>query len=139
MIKDPELLKLAIKTIEAEPRRWDQSGWNLTQGVEDEGIFGVSSGVTLWDRELQDLEHCGTTLCLAGHVVVLAGQRPLAGQYGYGKCIDPETGVISAIPKMAADLLGLSDDQAGQLFFGGGSKVSTYKKLVTRVTGVEFE
>jgi hypothetical protein len=139
MIKDPELLKLAIKTIETDPRRWNQGAWNFTEDAETVDGFAIGSGVEMWGAELQDLEHCGTTLCLAGHVVVLAGQRPLAGMRGYGKCIDPETGTVSDIAAKAAELLGLDSTQAGQLFYGGGSSVRMYKRLVTKVTGVTFE
>lgn len=143
MIKDPELLKLAIKAIEIDPKRWNQAGWNLTQDLDDG--FAVGTGEEFWSDhsrrylELQDLEHCGTTLCLAGHVTVMAGLLPLAGVEGYGQCIDPTTGEVSHIADKAAELLGLSNDQAEKLFFGGGSNISTYKKLVTEVTGVKFE
>ncbi len=140
MIKDPELLKLAVKAIEAEPQRWNQGVWNWTTSSNDEEEgWGASSGKMLAGRELQDMEHCGTTLCLAGHVVVQAGQIPLAGQQGYGQCIDPATGRVSSIMDKAVELLGLSNEQTASLFFGGPTRLSEFKRHVTKVTGVVFE
>jgi hypothetical protein len=147
MIKDPELLKLAVKAIEAEPKRWDQRLWNSTHGSNDG--FPVGSGPWVnWAEDdgyqlqgqFQDLENCGTVMCLAGHVTVMAGFRPLAGAHGYGRCVDPATGEVSYIPDKATELLGLSLEQEANLFHSGFNlTLFEFKKLITSVTGVTFE
>ncbi len=148
MIKDPELLKLAVKGIEAEPHRWNQRQWNLTHRSDEIENNPLGAGEMVlakgrWSErevELQDLEHCGTTMCLAGHVITAAGYRPLAGYNGIGMCVDPETSELHGISMLAGNLLGLTETQRQDLFMAGYSDtVPQFKQRITRVTGVEFE
>jgi hypothetical protein len=95
----------AIGAIEAEPETWRQSSW----GLETE---------------------CGTSYCLAGHVVVQAGyQMDWVGGYllntgerfrAASECRLPD-GEILPIRWAAMKLLGITVTEADYLFHGGNS------------------
>jgi hypothetical protein len=55
---------------------------------------------------------CGTTACIAGHVLLLQGYRLRHGQY-----VTPDGKPILAIAGTARDELGLSDMTASHLFY----------------------
>ncbi len=61
---------------------------------------------------------CGTTMCLAGTVVVQAGYtllwQPGATTSGYAR--HPKTGARVPVPTQARDLLGITSAQATRLF-----------------------
>ena len=139
MIKDPELLKLAVKAIEHDEKRWDQIYWGVGVAT-DEKIHGLT---------VVDVNHCGSTMCLAGHIVDQAGLPLLSsgGEWGIritgrqvrtGWTLD-EDGGSTTIMKRAKELLGLNDRQANLLFSWGGDSVEEFKQVITQVTGVEFE
>ncbi len=146
MIKDPELLKLAVKAIEAEPESWDQEHWAIGVGREDVVPFKAPRAGT--DRLVctvipLDMEACGTTMCLAGQVVHQAG-FPLLSYGGPGErrsissCLEQD-GTRRSIADKAQDLLGLSDRQANDLFGYMTNDLAAFKQRITTVTGVEFE
>lgn len=58
---------------------------------------------------------CGTTACLAGWVAIRAGWVP-ASTEGGGMLVEPATGIHASAFEVAADLLGLDEDQAEALF-----------------------
>jgi hypothetical protein len=139
MIKDPELLKLAVKAIEHDEKRWDQIYW----------VVGVATNEKIQDLNVVDVNHCGSTMCLAGHVVNQAGLPLLSADGGWGGIrtgskvragwtLD-EGGESTTIMMRAKQLLGLNDLQANQLFSWGGDSVEEFKDHITSVTGVEFE
>jgi hypothetical protein len=110
MTINEELLKLAVKRIEADPQSWNQGEWVL-QGA------------------------CGTTFCLAGHVLMADG--------GYDVLTD-EDGPYFPIPDpgaVAGGLLGLDPSQILALFhsYDDDWSVETFKEYITRVTGVRFD
>ena len=140
MIKDPELLKLAVKAIEHDESRWNQISWAV----------GVGTDEKIQNLAVVDVNHCGSTMCLAGHVVNQAGLPLLSA--GWGRAGISRTGVpmsagwtldeggeSTTIMKRAKELLGLDDRQANQLFSWGGNSVEKFKEHITEVTGVEFE
>jgi hypothetical protein len=161
MIKDPELLKQAVKAIEAEPRQWLQGSWGWAskadQGI---GIKKVSvqhpwgAGVA----RVIDLGaplSCGTTACLAGQVVTQAGwyllQDPDSVLGETDKCINPETGEVADVEDKAIELLGIPSVDGNLLFYwspetgedegepNGPFEVEALKAYITQVTGVTFE
>jgi hypothetical protein len=153
MIKDPELLKLAVKAIEAEPERWNQAFWGMgrpksggTVTVEMKGIFSNE----LFPREFSildlDNETCGTTMCLAGHVVTQAGFPLLLRADGWGDADDRGEagrclvdGKAVSISEKAQELLGLTDGQAAIMFTTGNMSLPEFKEKLTELTEVEFE
>lgn len=149
MIENPELLKLAVKAIEAEPERWNQENWAIGLGRTDVEPFTAprpSSRRPILD-ELRviplDMEHCGTTMCLAGHVVHQAGFQMLSfGEPGerrsVSSCLNAD-GTRCSIESKARELLGLDAEQASTLFNFITDDWPVFKAKITEVTGVEFE
>jgi hypothetical protein len=153
MIKDPELLKLAVKAIEAEPEKWNQNFWGMgrpkpgaTVTVEMQSIF--TNELINRKYSILDLENetCGTTMCLAGHVVTQAGFPLLLRAEGWehaddraetGRCL--VDGKSVHISEKAKELLGLTDGQAAIMFAAANVSLPEFKEKLTEVTGVEFE
>jgi hypothetical protein len=150
MIKDPELLKLAVKAIEAEPKRWDQGAWAMGRPQSVEPIKRDEDGY-----QILPLQHafCGTTMCLAGHVVHQAGYQIVLSideveqddldynphhVVGAHSCVD-DTGKEFPIERKATELLGLTEEQADDLFGCMSRNLPEFKRVITEVTGVEFE
>lgn len=143
-IGNPELLKLAMKTIETDLTRWNQQhycNWGPTTS-NDRHYYRFTLDVV-------DTEDCGTTFCLAGQVSILAGHRPLKS----GHWVTPDGDRLMA-HELAREALGLSFDQADELFYKATAEVAGiqlplngsrpgawefYKRHVTDVTGVEFD
>lgn len=149
-----ELLKQAVKAIEARPENWDQESWAEnaeTREVEDqfysnlgrdaEWRIGVLSNIII------EPNGCGTKMCLAGHVVANAGYTingaatvvdgPYAGQQ------------VSQVAKQLLDI----DKHTAYIVFGGAfgdtfdpvtdeftdATVDSFKAALTKETGVTFE
>lgn len=115
-----ERLKLLRETVLRNPEKWDQANWAAIKGSD------VS---------------CGTTLCLAGWACELAGREPLWKAYE-GDSIEQQlnnwgivtTGLLELteeekeadpnrrvwISHFAQEWLGLTDEQANDLFYAGG-------------------
>lgn len=136
-----ELLKLAVKAIEHDESRWNQMAWAV----------GVATDEKIENLTVLDVNHCGSTMCLAGHVVNQAGLPLLSAIPGWGGLRHRTGSRVSAgwtlsgdgdpttIMKRAKNLLGLDDWQANQLFSWSGNSVEEFKEHITDVTGVEFE
>ncbi len=159
MIKDPELLKLAVKAIEYEPRQWLQGSWGYAPDADEGiGIKEVLIHRTAQVAHVIDLGaplSCGTTACLAGHIVTQAGWYLLNDPDSHvgetEKCINPETGEVADVATKAVELLGISLGDGDLLFYwspetgeddgepNGPVEVKALKAEITRVTGVEFE
>lgn len=141
-IGDPELLKLAMKTIGEDLTRWDQQRYcDWGSSTSRDILWHTGNG-----QELVDVEACGTTFCLAGQVSLMAGAMPLKS----GAWLTPEGGTDSA-HELAQRALGLTYQQAEALFYrtsdGRGLPLNGstpgawdhYKRHVTQVTGVDFD
>lgn len=92
----------------------------ITHGFEHPEEFNMGTWYSKTD--------CGTTACLAGTAAVQAGWVPVwsTGDCGMSDAIevrDPETGEMRAVQDLAAELLGLWTDGAGEgetfIFFAG--------------------
>lgn len=59
---------------------------------------------------------CGTTMCIAGHAAIESGKYRLGGPMNRS-FIDVETGESADIERIAMELLGLTREQAGDLFY----------------------
>lgn len=160
MIKDPELLKLAVKAIEAEPFRWDQGSWAYGR-PKDEGTITIQASVPYGQDFSEtrvfgfiDLESevCGTTMCLAGHIVTQAGFPILIDlDKDTRETLEewPQEGVDAArclvdgqairVEDKARELLGINTDQAHRIFAATSLSLPEFKERLTEVTGVEFE
>jgi hypothetical protein len=148
-IGNPELLKLAVKTIESDLSRWDQQrfcSWDrFHEDIETEYRRGRRA------LRMVDIEACGTTFCLAGEVSLLAGYVPAKD----GTFRDSQGQNVGSGYDAARDALGLDDDQAAALFYKTAMPIDSrthaplnsetpgawkyYKGEITRVTGVEFD
>lgn len=105
----------------------------VMKDITDENL-----NMNVWGRSPLPKMTCGTQMCFAGHTVVAAGHalewvREWHGDYeatyttdGYG------------VEDLAAELLGLDDDQVAQLFFEtDATTVDELWEAVTRITGVK--
>jgi hypothetical protein len=103
MINVAELNRV-LAHCEAHPRQHDQNAWlNLADPA--------------WDGEgehLADDWQCHTTACLAGWTVILNGWKPNA--VDSSAVINVDTGVTGFVATVARRILGLSADQAHELF-----------------------
>jgi hypothetical protein len=144
MIKDPELLRMAVKAIEAEPERWDQEFWAKGAPAEDADLIPVRMRSHRLNMRPIDVERCGTTMCLAGHIVNQAGIPMLTtltaedDNQAIAHCLDQD-GFARSISNVAGDLLGLSPQERTFLFGSMTDDIDEFKKLITQVTGVTFE
>ncbi len=81
---------------------------------------------------------CGTTMCLAGHTVVENGHPIAWFQEADGTWEGSMTTTGYDIEGLAAELLGLDDDQLTELFYETGAEtVDELWLAVTKHTGVE--
>lgn len=107
----------------------------VMERVTDENL-----NMQYWARSLHNpLTDCGTTMCLAGHTVVAAGHA-VDWQWEPGprhyEAVHTVQGL--AIDDLAQELLGLTDDQAVELFYAtDATTVDELWEAVTRITGVK--
>lgn len=80
-----KLLRTALASIIMFPAKWNQTTW------------------------------CGTTACLAGHVLAVKGYKKVRGQRDGHEMVSPSGKKID-VSYEAARLLGLDEDQADDLF-----------------------
>lgn len=149
-----ELLKQAVKAIEARPENWDQESWAEnaeTREVENQFYSNLGRDAE-WRADVLskitiEPDSCGTTMCLAGHIVANAGYTingaatvvdgPYAGQQ------------VSQVAKQLLDI----DQHTADTIFGGtfgdtfgpvgdeftDATVDSFKAALTKETGVTFE
>ncbi len=102
------LLRKVREHIGAHPEEWWQGSWRI---IPDGSLTAPSAR-----RAQRQVEQpfCGTTYCFAGWATTLAGLEWInnfAVRDDAGRYVDPG--------EAAADLLGLSDGEAFNLFHGG--------------------
>lgn len=125
-MKAPEvnipLLRKAVEWAEAEaakPRElceWHQGAW-----------------VAL-PQELRRAPDCGTCYCIAGHVVATLGYtHPAKNEYG-DHMVNPVTKGHVDPHKRAMKELGLTDDQAGELF-RGCNNIKDVRRIAEAIAG----
>lgn len=85
---------------------------------------------------------CGTTYCFAGHVAVRAGARAVWDTAiafpALADMVVTEHGRELGIDEVAADILGLTNDQAEYLF-SGVNTLADIRSLIIDITGVDPE
>lgn len=86
--------------------------WALRDHATASGHWTQTSWVTETD--------CGTTGCVAGHIVTQAGYKPEFDRGRAHRVKHPLTGELRAVSVVARELLGLTDDwdEAWPLFAG---------------------
>lgn len=151
-----ELIRTVIKRIERDLVMWDQDSWG---SVVEEGSFwdrpteivavpreAADEGMLLDEvevRPISDLDlsqpqilSCGTSFCFAGHTVLEAGDAMLVNHAGeVSLCRTPE-GQVRHVFHRAMELLGLDEDQAGQLFSAGINDFEDLKGAIACETGI---
>ena len=140
-----ELLKRVIKRIERD-QNWDQQYWGTVTDQVANKLEVSTVEAFLGRRWLElkdsDVEVCRTRFCVAGHTVLEAGDTMLLDmeELEANYCLSVE-GNLQTINERARRLLGLTDDQADELFAPhvGNDSLEAYKERVTRLTGVTFE
>lgn len=80
----------------------------------------VTTHPELHDQEIWgEQKACGTTACIAGHAVMLAGCTPKWRQTGFGLQMSGVEGYDDAVfvGDVAQQLMGLSESEAERLFY----------------------
>lgn len=150
--------------VEDPERKWNQHAWaaikeELIQYTQDSGYLGRI--VLEIKEESRDPNVCGTAYCVAGKVVVDAGYKFLFDDYdGMATMAVPkdvtvlynEDGVTvgydermrlnalafaSTVDEIARDLLGISKDEAQQLFAASNTS-SDIRMVAERIAGKEL-
>jgi len=106
------LLDEMIKFIEEHPKTWNQGSWFLQ--------VDTSTGQSKYISKLETVEEinsCGTSFCLAGHVALHEGfpAPPLSNSKEWERSVEGQI-YPEAVNEFARKRLGLSDDQANELF-----------------------
>lgn len=101
-----ELLGRVCKAIEAEPRSYDQSLWVINRELMNE-----PGGLYVRPKRLQP--PCGTSFCIAGHIVAQHDGFAPAANAGYG------------CRSRAIDILGFDDDPPEGFFFAHALGIRT--------------
>jgi len=75
---------------------------------------------------------CGTTMCVAGHAAVLSGAKLNYFDFGNERkayeCTLPD-GTITGIDRYAQEMLGLTDEQADNLFYNMNNDLDVIKNI----------
>lgn len=129
MARNIDLLTQVRDLITAQPEKLDMDRWAVVQPDEVEFTDGTTAKVS-----------CGTTACIAGWAVQLSGHKLLVHQYG--KHSDgsflinssvAKNGRVVDIEQYGKKLLGLTTEEADELFFCGNSQAP--KLLDTLIAG----
>jgi hypothetical protein len=91
-------LKKLKKWILDEPRRYNQNTWVATEGP----------------RVANQNPPCGTVACLAGSACLMEGFEPVGADFG--NHVKDRNGSIYFVGELGAEILGLTEDEAGNLF-----------------------
>lgn len=115
--------------------RWDQRDWGsvrVSQAVRDAAVETYMGAAWQAVPAAVVLKECGTTACVAGHASLLVGDRPLIESV----TLDDSPGVVvswalvlpvdgadeaTMVEDRARELLGLTEDEAAELFEGANS------------------
>lgn len=113
-----ELAYRVLDAINAHPAHFDMDNWvRVAPSAELVGLEQLTS------------PECGTTACFAGWAVALSGYQMTRNR----EVILANRLVSQGIAKFAADLLGLNDDQAADLFYADNEDFSG--ELVAEIFG----
>lgn len=146
---DLPLLRKIFEYIEAHPEEWDQGSWGkafdlppLRRLRDERGRF--TGGFERLKAE--EIAHCGTSFCVAGHATNLAGANLVKdgshlyteGLRVYAKC--EYQGRTYYISELARHLLGLTEYEADNLFAAGNDfdDVREYCEEIASTVGEVF-
>lgn len=93
------------------------------------GAFGVSITDIHQGRTTEDLMNCGSPGCIAGTAIALYAD------YARKNLNDPQKVGYNSVYDLAKTLLGLSDDEADQLFYASDCKI--YLSNIKRVHAID--
>lgn len=114
MISNKELAVKVLDKIKLDPREWDQEDY------------------------IRPDEYCGSAKCFAGWACILAGgyKEVIVSENGdyYAYIADTSTGYSIDIHDTAEKLLGLTENQSGELF-DGGNTLADLERLVAEYYG----
>jgi hypothetical protein len=113
-----ELAWRVFDAINENPAHFDMDNW--VRAPHDQPMIGLD--------QLTSPE-CGTTACFAGWAVVLAGYQLTRDR----EIVKANRMVPTPLPILAANLLGLNDEQAEDLFYVDNEDFST--ELVAEIFG----
>lgn len=119
-VVNTQLLDLTMSLISKRPDDWEQGDW-----VE-----------VKYDPETD--EPCGTTCCFAGHALLLSGDYEAVlytdpEDYEFAELVEIETGEEVSDPAAeAANVLGLTDREAKELFYGY-NRIENIKYIVEAI------
>ena len=158
-----ELIRTVIKRIERDIEMWDQDTWgrvdsgnqfwnsNLPGDVvvkvpaeaQDEGMFAEEITVTpISDIDLSQQPQfmaCGTTFCFAGHTVLESGDTMLVSvDSGLASLCRTPDGQVRHIYHRAMELLGLTEEQAGEMFSADIEDLDELKRAIAYHTEVDL-
>lgn len=125
--RNVQLLTQVRDLIKTEPEKLDMASWGLVKEIE-----GLEHGDTV-------KVDCGTTACIAGWAVQLAGDKFLVRGFntsaGGGYFVSDsvaKNGRVCNIEDRAQKLLGLTEDEANELFINtpNGDAVDVLDQLI---------
>jgi hypothetical protein len=132
------LLRKVVEHAETHPEEFDMDSWfafyKSPSASEPPVRMDIEADWLKSERE-EELHRplCDTTMCAAGTAVWLVGGT-LGPRYGW--CSTPD-GNEGSVPLIAKDLLGLTDSQAGRIFYSGvttGQQLRAHIEFVLGVT-----
>src|SRR5882672_2525517 len=122
-INTPEL-HLIYKQIKTHPETWQQGTWAINFDLmRERGQEGVQE------------VNCGTACCIAGHAVARAGYEFVWPNHSAQTelAIDGD-GNLRLIETLAAEILGLDENQADELF-SAANELDEIRELIIEFTG----
>lgn len=157
-----ELIRTVIKRIERDIETWDQSTWgrldadspfwSIDKALESVRVPKEAEDEGMWDDELKNvspltdidlatygpqLASCGTTFCFAGHTVLEVGDAMLVSTVDFqARLCRTQEGEIRHIYHRAKELLGLTEEQAGDMFSAGIEDLNDLKRVIEDHTGI---
>jgi hypothetical protein len=125
-----EEIKLVIKDLEVDLRRWNQGHWCDGEGTGE--LIDLSHD---YDVNIIDTNHCGTTFCVAGMACLRAGYK-MSSEYAF----DSDGNYEGSIETVASAILGLNESQVEAIFYSDDDiTMPEMKALITEQTGVTFD
>lgn len=85
------------------------------------------------DTHDQEVWHCGTTACIAGHAALMGGGKLQRNPGGWPELVD-ENGFVTTTPDFAAEKLQMNEDEKDYLFFCMDNETSV--KRLDQVIGL---
>lgn len=121
-----KLLDEMIDFISAHPKTWNQGAWFQqvdTETGEEKYLVRI--------EKVEELNSCGTSFCLAGHVALHEGfpAPPLQNTQEWERKVDGEL-YPESVDRFAAKRLGIDSRQAEALFSGSNTLVDLKRMVI---------